>query len=293
LEHQIQLGKLLVEQGKHKEAEQLLREALKMSRATLGDWHPRSLKCINPLGSVLQTQGKYKEAEVLYREALKVCQKTASDRHLHTKHTLEATAIVYAATTTSLGTLLKNQGKFQEAASVLREGLEACRATFGSRNKCTLDAAKSLGTVLQDQGKLENAEVLLREVLEGTRAMFGHRHMFTRLDHVKLVQEHCLKVIRLRRRQPHPQRRRRGALSFLRRQSAEHLPEHPCTTKWHRVPPWREDEACVPDRSRRELEDDVPVARPLCCAHVTNPVLVLRKDVEPNVMALVLLLWQR
>ena len=179
LEHQIQLGKLLVEQGKHKEAEQLLREALKMSRATLGDWHPRSLKCINPLGSVLQTQGKYKEAEVLYREALKVCQKTVSDRHLHTKHTLEATAIVYAATTTSLGTLLKNQGKFQEAASVLREGLEACRATFGSRNKCTLDAAKSLGTVLQDQGKLEDAEVLLREVLEGTRAIFGHRHMDT------------------------------------------------------------------------------------------------------------------
>ena len=179
LEHQIQLGKLLVEQGKHKEAEQLLREALKMSRATLGDWHPRSLKCINPLGSVLQTQGKYKDAEVLYREALKVCQKTVSDRHLHTQSTLVATGIVYAATTTSLGTLLKRKGQFQEAASLLRGGLEACRATFGSRDIVTLDMAKSLGTVLQDQGKLEDAEVLLREVLEGRRAMLGHRHTET------------------------------------------------------------------------------------------------------------------
>jgi hypothetical protein len=39
----------------------------------------------------------------------------------------------------------------------------------------------------------------------------------------------------------------------------------------------------VPNCGCRELEDDIPVAGPLGAAHLAQPVLTLREDVEPDV----------
>ena len=62
-------GMLLQKQGKLDEAEPLLREALEISRATLGDRHPDTVTSIINLGSLLQDQGKPDEAAPLLREA--------------------------------------------------------------------------------------------------------------------------------------------------------------------------------------------------------------------------------
>ena len=64
-ELQMNLGLLLQAQGQLKDAEVLLREVLKASRATLGNRHEDTLVAINNLGSLLEAQGKYEDAEVL------------------------------------------------------------------------------------------------------------------------------------------------------------------------------------------------------------------------------------
>jgi tetratricopeptide (TPR) repeat protein len=78
-----------------------------------------------------------------------------------------------------LGRLLQAQGKLDEAGVLLREALEAKRATLGDRHPSTLSSRGNLGGLLADQGKLDEAGVLLREALEASRATLGDRHPST------------------------------------------------------------------------------------------------------------------
>jgi len=75
-----------------------------------------------------------------------------------------------------LGRLLQAQGKLDEAGVLLREALEAKRATIGDRHPDTLVSMNNLALLLLDQGKLDEAGVLLRETLEARRATLGDRH---------------------------------------------------------------------------------------------------------------------
>ena len=74
-----------------------------------------------------------------------------------------------------LGMLLHAQGKLDEAEPLLREALEAQRATLGDRHPDTLGSMNNLGVLLRAQGKLDEAEQLVREALEARRAL-GDRH---------------------------------------------------------------------------------------------------------------------
>ena len=75
-----------------------------------------------------------------------------------------------------LGRLLQAQGKLDEAGVLLREALEARRATLGDRHPNTLVSINNLGLLLKAQGKLDEAGVLYREALEARRATLGDRH---------------------------------------------------------------------------------------------------------------------
>ena len=66
--------------------------------------------------------------------------------------------------------LLKAQGKLDEAGVLLREALEASRATLGDRHPDTLGSINNLGRLLHDQGRLGEAETLLLEAHDGCAA---------------------------------------------------------------------------------------------------------------------------
>jgi tetratricopeptide (TPR) repeat protein len=78
-----------------------------------------------------------------------------------------------------LGRLLQAQGKLDEAGVLLREALDAMRATLGDRHPHTLTSINCMGSLLHDQGKLDEAGVLLHEALEARRATLGDRHSDT------------------------------------------------------------------------------------------------------------------
>ena len=65
-----EIGMLLSEQGKLKEAEDYHLRALDGSERVLGPDHPNTLAAAINLGTLLQNQGKRKEAERLFRRAL-------------------------------------------------------------------------------------------------------------------------------------------------------------------------------------------------------------------------------
>ena len=75
------LARELQTQGKYDEAEPLCREALEVSRETLGSRHLSTLRSINNLGVLLKVKGDLAAAEPLVREALEVSRETLGERH--------------------------------------------------------------------------------------------------------------------------------------------------------------------------------------------------------------------
>jgi tetratricopeptide (TPR) repeat protein len=146
------LASELQAQGKYDEAEPLHREALEVSRETVGNRHPATLTSINNLGVLLKVKGNLAAAEPLYRELLEVLCATLGDRHPDTLTSVG-----------NLGALLLAKGDLVAAEPLIREALEARRETLGDRHPSTLHSINSLGELLQDKGDLAATEPLLRE----------------------------------------------------------------------------------------------------------------------------------
>ena len=156
-------------QGKFDEAEPLYREALEVSRATLGNRHPDTLGSINNLGALLLDKGELATAEALLREALEVSRETLGSRHPST--------LLYI---NNLGQLLHVKGDLAAAEPLCREALEGRRETLGDRHPNTLTSIHNLGHLLHVKGDLAAAEPLYREALEVQRETLGNRHPSTR-----------------------------------------------------------------------------------------------------------------
>jgi tetratricopeptide (TPR) repeat protein len=58
---------VLRNQGKYEQAEEILRQALRLSETVLGKEHPDTLTSMNNLAMVLSDQGKYEQAKEMYR----------------------------------------------------------------------------------------------------------------------------------------------------------------------------------------------------------------------------------
>ena len=68
-----------------KEADPLYRQALEISRETLGEGHPKYAIRLNNLANLLANTGRNEEAEPLYRQALEVFRATLGDDHAKTR----------------------------------------------------------------------------------------------------------------------------------------------------------------------------------------------------------------
>jgi len=158
----------LQDQGKYDEAEPLHREALEVSRETLGDRHPNTLGSISNLGALLYAKGDLAAAEPLIREALEGQRETLGNRDLSTLVSIN-----------NLGALLWAKGGLAAAEPLFREALEVSRETLGNRHPHTLTSINNLGQLLQAKGDLAAAESLCLEALEVQRQTLGDRHSST------------------------------------------------------------------------------------------------------------------
>ena len=155
-------------QGRFDQAAPFYREALQVSRKTLGDRHPSTLASMSNLATLLHGQGDLAGATPLCREALQVSRETLSNRHPDT-----------IASINNLGMLLQDQGDLAGAVLLLREAVQVGRDTLGNRHPTTLLSINNLGTLLYSDGDLAGAAPLLREALQTRRETLGNRHPHT------------------------------------------------------------------------------------------------------------------
>ena len=162
------LSRVLSEQGKHQEAEQVLRDALEASQGLCGPKDPTRLTFMSGLASALRRQGRYEEAAELHTEVL------GERRRLLGREDEDTLASMF-----NLGNTLCEQGKYDEGASLQAEALESLRRVLGSDHPTTLKCINNLACTRGSQGDVAEAEKLQREALEGFQRIFGDDHPLT------------------------------------------------------------------------------------------------------------------
>lgn len=159
------LGVVLLDQGKHDQAEELLRDALEIQERSLGPNHPDVAVSLSDLARVLMEQGKQEEAERLSRRVLEVQEQVQGMDH----------PVVGRAATT-LGDILSGQQRHREAEPLYRRALEIHERTWGPYHLDVAWSAVGLGETLLSQERYEEAEPLLRQALKIQQEQWGGEH---------------------------------------------------------------------------------------------------------------------
>ncbi len=158
------LGWIYHDGDEHDRAETTFRRVLDMRQRIHGERHLGVAASFGNLGFVLRTQGRFEEAETLYRSALRIA------RGLNSEHTELAGALH------GLGTLLVADGKLDEGAPYIEEGLAMRRRLFGSDHPQVAESLSNLGMLYKDQGRYQEAREALQESLDMRRELFGAEH---------------------------------------------------------------------------------------------------------------------
>jgi CHAT domain-containing protein/tetratricopeptide (TPR) repeat protein len=159
------LALLYQAEGRYGEAEPLYREALQAGREVLGPRHPDTLTSLNNLATLYEAQGRYGEAEPLYQEALQASREVLGPRHPQTLASLN-----------NLASLYDSQGRYGEAKPLFQEALQARREVLGPRHPDTLISLNNLAALYDSQGRYGEAEPLHQEALQTNREVLGPRN---------------------------------------------------------------------------------------------------------------------
>ena len=187
------LATVLRRQGEFDEAVQVFRQTLAMNRAIFGPEHIRVALNLNNLAGVLHIKGDVAAAAPLFRDARSLFRRLVGEEHpsywaasfnlaralRENDQAAEAEQILrtlsskiennqaqrplYINAQVSLGRVLTERGRPQEARTVLERALEMARQQFGSDNNRLGEPLLALGKCLVALGQRQKAEPLLRE----------------------------------------------------------------------------------------------------------------------------------
>ena len=159
---------MLLDKGKHREAEEMSRRVLSGKEKALGKEHPETLKCVDILAITLRSQGKYAEAEAMHRQALEGFEMIVGNQHPFTLTTMGRVAL-----------LLQDQRKYREAEAMNEQVLEGCEKVLGRDHPDTLTSLNNQALVLQKLCKYEEAETIYRQLLQRYEKVLGKKHSHT------------------------------------------------------------------------------------------------------------------
>jgi serine/threonine protein kinase/Tfp pilus assembly protein PilF len=148
------IGVTYLRLGQYKEAEALMRSALRMLRDTLGNEHKELASPLTSLAVLRQELGDHSEAESLYRQALAIARKSLGDENQDT-----------VAIQSNLALLLQDKGDLAGAEPLMRRALEVDRRQLGNDSLNVAFDLNNLGHLLFEKGDCAASEPLLREAL--------------------------------------------------------------------------------------------------------------------------------
>lgn len=170
-----QLGWVLEELGQSAEAEEHLREAVRVLRAEYGEeGHPELAAVLSNLAGPLfqgnraeaSQKERLAEAEALLRESVDMYARTIGEDNWRTARALSNLSVVKT-----------KQGKVAEAGELLRRSVEVIRRTMGDRHPAIGGPLSNLARNYLRQERYDDAEATYREAIAMHRETFGERHV--------------------------------------------------------------------------------------------------------------------
>ncbi|MCJ1475400.1 hypothetical protein MMC13_004062 [Lambiella insularis] len=148
------LAEVLCRQGKHAEAEALLRDALETRKTVLGQSqeHSDMRRTMNNLAGTLIPDDTA-EAEMLFRQVLEADKKALGPEHIDTITSMN-----------NVAEMLSRRGKPEEAVEMQRRAVKTSQTVRGLDHHETVALMDNLRELLRRQGNTEEAEHMLREM---------------------------------------------------------------------------------------------------------------------------------
>ena len=177
------LGRVNDQLGRFDEAERMLRRALELRRAHLGDNHLDVAATLGNLSNVLAEMDRSDEARELSRQALAIQQRILGPRH--------------PDVALALSTVARRTSDLAVAESLYRATRDIQRAALGAQDAAVATTDRDLAGILQARGKYDEAEAMLRESLAIRERLTGPDHASVTVSMVFLAD-----LLRIYRNQP-------------------------------------------------------------------------------------------
>jgi serine/threonine-protein kinase len=180
---QLRLADLVLDwRGDTVQAESLMRSALAITRAALGDEHPRTSWAMTDLAELLTQRGQYREAEQLAGAAVEIERRTFGAHHLNVANSASSLVGAYIAA-----------GKLTEAERMQREVLAIYEQTLGQNHTSYAGAVGRLSQIAMARGRYDQAIALRQRSIDIRRRLFGDQSAVYGIDVARLAQVYARK----------------------------------------------------------------------------------------------------
>ena len=180
-------------QGKHKEAEVQIRQALATNEKGAGKEASETRDSRGNLARNLWYQGKNGEAETLLRELIRANEKALGAQVYLLENNAssrvdEMDSLTPLEARTLFANTLRDQGKYAEAEAQYKQVIEAEENVLGPEHRDTLNACYNLAYQLGLQGKRDQAKALAERAAKGAAKVLDMNDPYTR-EYAKFLEE--------------------------------------------------------------------------------------------------------
>jgi tetratricopeptide (TPR) repeat protein len=159
------IGHMLWQEGRWKEAEELLVKVVEITLTVLGKEHPDTLSAMVNLAATYRSQGRPVEAGAVFVKVVEARRRVLGKKHLDT-----LTAMAH------LGATYQDQGRSKEAEELGVKVMEARSRVLGEEHLDTLSAMANLASTYRNQGRWKMANELEVKVMEVRSRVLGEEH---------------------------------------------------------------------------------------------------------------------
>ncbi len=176
---QMELARIVQEQGKHGEAEELYRAALWKMEEKAGYTSAEQVVAYNNFGDLLHKKGESAAAATYYRKALRITVENMGEGHPRARR---SRADLYQT--------LIERGQYEDALSVAQSNLDVMRRLYGTSHPAVPKAYQQVGHLLDNIGASAEAEPLLWQSVRLHEQIRGEDHIWT--HNARLYHALCL-----------------------------------------------------------------------------------------------------
>jgi tetratricopeptide (TPR) repeat protein len=204
----VSAASVLYDLARHREAEPILWECLRLREVHDSAVSPRVSLVLNNLAELLRATSRYSEAEPLYRRALTIDESSYGPEHPDVARDLN-----------NLALLLKATNHYAEAEPLYRRALVIAESAQGFDDIPVAATLNNLAAVLYETSRYGDAEPLYRRALAIVESTYGPRH-----TSVVFALSNLAALLRTTDRTAEAEPLYRRALAIA---EAAYLPDHP------------------------------------------------------------------